>query len=345
MDEQLVQLPPDTGAALLALTTVPKLGASVPAPQAMSSVPLTQDVHGEQVVFKSGYGDAAAAPTESVEALHLPLERALSGEAPLASALSFLLRLGSAGLGCPVEIEFALKLRQDSASQHELHVLQLRPQAGLGTSSAATRFRYLPTKQYASVTSKHALGHGRFEEISDVVYVTPDLFDATRTTEIAEQINQVNSLLRAEGRKCLLMAPGRWGSADKSQGIPVTWSDIDSSAFIVETQVPGAQHVPLSQGSHFFQNLLSFGLGYATVDPARGELADYEYWDSLPQEASSTELVKHVRLDAPLEIVVDGMSRRGVVMKADKPFEVYVGQVDAFMAIQEAYTEGDSGIK
>ena len=84
MDEQLVQLPSDTGAALLALTTVPKLGASVPAPQAMSSVPLTQDVHGEQVVFKSGYGDAAAAPTESVEALHLPLERALSGEAPLA---------------------------------------------------------------------------------------------------------------------------------------------------------------------------------------------------------------------------------------------------------------------
>ena len=135
------------------------------------------------------------------------------------------------------------------------------------------------------------------------------------------------------------MAPGRWGSADKSQGIPVTWSDIDSSAFIVETQVPGAQNVPLSQGSHFFQNLLSFGLGYATVDPARGELADYEYWDSLPQEASSTELVKHVRLEAPLEIVVDGMSRRGVVMKADKPFEVYVGQIDAFMAIQEAYTE------
>jgi hypothetical protein len=111
--------------------------------------------------------------------------------------------------------------------------------------------------------------------------------------------------------------------------LTLTRSDIDSSAFIVETQVPGAQHVPLSQGSHFFQNLLSFGLGYATVDPARGELADYEYWDSLPQEASSTELVKHVRLGAPLEIIVDGMSRRGVVMKADKPFEVYVGQVDA----------------
>lgn len=345
MNEQLVQLAPATGAALLALTTVPKLGASVPAPQAMTSVPLTQDVHGEKVVFKSGYGDATAAPAAPPEPLQLPLERALSGEAPLASALSFLLRLGSSGLGCPVEIEFALKLRQDSKSQHELHVLQLRPQAGLGTSSAATRFRYLPTKQYASVTSKHALGHGRFEEISDVVYVPPGLFDPARTSEIAAQINQVNTLLRAEGRKCLLMAPGRWGSADKSQGIPVSWSDIDSSAFIVETQVPGAQHVPLSQGSHFFQNLLSFGLGYATVDPARGELADYEYWDSLPKEASSTELVKHVRLDAPLEIVVDGMSRRGVVMKQGKPFEVYVGQVDAFMAIQEAYTEGDNGTK
>eukprot|EP00320_Phaeocystis_rex_P020555 CAMPEP_0119066418 /NCGR_PEP_ID=MMETSP1178-20130426/8965_1 /TAXON_ID=33656 /ORGANISM="unid sp, Strain CCMP2000" /LENGTH=1126 /DNA_ID=CAMNT_0007048017 /DNA_START=54 /DNA_END=3434 /DNA_ORIENTATION=+ len=339
-DQQLVQLDPSTEAATLALSTVPKLGASVPAPQAMSSVPLTQDVHGEQVVFKAGYGDAAASsappPTEPAP---LPLERALSGEAPLASALSFLLRLGSAGLGCPVEIEFALKLRQDSASQHELHVLQLRPQAGLGTSSAATRFRYLPTKQYASVTSKHALGHGRFEQICDVVYVPPHLFDPCRTEEMAMQIHEVNARLRAEGRKCLLMAPGRWGSAQKSMGIPVAWSDIDSSAFIVETQVPGGANVPLSQGSHFFQNLLSFGLGYATVDPVRGELADYEYWDSLPQEKSSTELVKHVRLASPLEIVVDGMSRRGVVMKPDKPFEVYVGQVDAFMAIQEAYTE------
>ena len=189
------------------------------------------------------------------------------------------------------------------------------------------------------MTSKHALGHGRFENISDVVYVTPDRFDASSTAEIADEINRVNAALRTEGRKCLLMAPGRWGSADKTMGIPVNWSNIDASAFIVETQVPGAQNVPLSQGSHFFQNLLSFGLGYATVDPARGELSDYDYWESLPQQAADTKFVRHVRLPTPLEIVVDGMSRRGVVMKPDKPFEVYVGQVDAFMAIQEAYTE------
>lgn len=343
-DEQLVLLPPETGAATAALTTVPKLSGNVAAPQAMNFVPLTQDVHGEQVVFKAGYGGAAGAPADA-DATPPPaptaiaLERALSGEAPLTSALSFLLRLGSAGLGCPVEIEFALRLRGDAESQHELHVLQLRPQAALSMSAAATRFRYLPTKQYASVTSKHALGHGRFENISDVVYVTPERFDAASTTLIAAEIDEVNRLLRAEGRKCLLMAPGRWGSGDKTMGIPVNWSNIDASAFIVETQVPGAQNVPLSQGSHFFQNLLSFGLGYATVDPGSGELADYDYWESLPQQLADTKYVRHVRLPTPLEIVVDGMSRRGVVMKPDKPFEVYVGQVDAFMAIQEAYTE------
>ena len=353
----LVTLAAETGAADIALTTVPRLSSgAVPAPQAMASVPLSHDVHGEQVVFKHGYaeasaeasaatGDASAAPA-APEPSVLPLERALSGEVPLTSALSFLLRLGTAGLGCPVEIEFALKLRDGvSQPQHELHVLQLRPQAALSANNAARalRFRYLPTKQYAAVTSKHALGHGRFENISDVVYVSPERFDAAQTQSIAAEIHQINATLRREGRKCLLMAPGRWGSADATRGIPVDWPDIDSSAFIVETVVPGAAKVPLSQGSHFFQNLLSFGLGYATVDEgaASGELADYAYWESLPAQTHETSYVRHVRLETPLEVVVDGMSRRGVVMKQDKPFEVYVAQVDAFMAIQEA-NEGGS---
>jgi len=131
------------------------------------------------------------------------------------------------------------------------------------------------------------------------------------------------------------MAPGRWGSADKLRGIPVAWQDIDGASFIVETQLPGDESVPLSQGSHFFQNLLSFGHGYATVEEGSDEYADYDYWERLPAEAGSGEFARHVRLPEPLEVVVDGMSRRGVVMKPGKPFEVYIAQVDAFMAIQE----------
>jgi hypothetical protein len=91
------------------------------------------------------------------------------------------------------------------------------------------------------------------------------------------------------------------------------------------------------QGSHFFQNIISFGIGYATADTTnnREDVADYSYWDSLPASPSSGPMVRHVQLDQPLEVVVDGMSRRGVVMKQGKAFDVYVGQVDAFMALAE----------
>lgn len=140
-DSLLVSLPAESGAAAAALTTVPRLsaGSVVAAPEAASSVPLSHDVHGERVVFKQGYGEerrGEAPPPPDESAVVLPLQRALSGEVPLASALAFLLRLGSAGLGCPVEIEFALKLRKDAGSRHQLHVLQMRPQAGLSPKRA-----------------------------------------------------------------------------------------------------------------------------------------------------------------------------------------------------------------
>ena len=153
--------------------------------------------------------------------------------------------------------------------------------------------------------------------------------------------------LQAEGRKYLLMAPGRWGSGDPTAGIPVKWSDIDSSAVIVETALD--EHVPVSQGSHFFQNIISFGLGYMSIDTSKpavagdpvAEVADYAYWESMPASEQSTnaKYVRHVQFDEPLEIVVDAASRHGVVMKPGKPFDVYVSQVDAFMAIaREQYS-------
>ena len=118
------------------------------------------------------------------------------------------------------------------------------------------------------------------------------------------------------------------------------------------TPVPGDAAVPLSQGSHFFQNLIAFGLGYLTVDPSQqsraSEVADYAYWDSLPAQppvegmAGGYEYVRHVRLNEPLDVVIDGVSRHGVVMKPGKPFDVYVAQVDAFMALSESQF-GSSG--
>ena len=169
------------------------------------------------------------------------------------------------------------------------------------------------------------------------MYVSPERVDRAKTAEIAAEISALNAEMQSEGRKYLLMAPGRWGSKDAATGIPVRWQDIDSSAVIVETSLD--QHVPVSQGSHFFQNIISFGLGYMTVDPSQpesAELADYAFWDSQPRHASAAsegQYARHVRLADPLEVVVDGQTRHGVVMKPGKPFEVYVSQVDAFMAL------------
>ncbi|KAL1495700.1 hypothetical protein AB1Y20_016563 [Prymnesium parvum] len=314
------------------------------APEAAKAVPLMQDVHGEQVVFKHHYGEVQLKPAAHKEA---PLEQVdirevLSGEVPLAKLLSFMLRLGTIGLGCPVEIEFALKLRKSVSERHELHLLQIRPQAQVIAQEAmGLRFKYLPNMEYAAMTSTQALGNGRFNEVRDVVYVTPDRFDKMSTAQIAKSISKINSELRESGRKYLLMAPGRWGSADPLNGIPVAWKDINGSSFIVETTLPGNNGVPLSQGTHFFQNLISFGLGYANVDSSpkgdSSDAVDYGFWDAQPA-VYEDKFVRHVRLDTPLEIVVDGVSRRGVVMKPGKPFDVYVGQVDAFMALNEVDT-------
>lgn len=262
----------------------------------------------------------------------MPLSQLIGHEVPLAKALSFVLRIGQAGLGCPVEVEFALKARKAAGSRHELHLLQIRPQANVN-STGREALGFLPSKDYAAVASSSALGHGRFDGICDVVYVSPERFNSDDTQAIANEISGINAALQSEGRKYLLMAPGRWGSSDAQRGIPVGWKDIDNSAVIVETAL--AAHVPVSQGSHFFQNIVSFGLGFMTVDTSKAtsETADYAFWEGLPATSHSTTHVRHVRLEDPLEIVVDGTSRYGVVMKPGKDFSVYVAQVDAFRAL------------
>jgi len=326
-------------AAQSALSMVPRPAGISLAPEAARAVPLTSDVHGERVVFKPKYGEVVPGAEEAAagagpELQPVPLPRVLAGEVPLAKALSFLLRLGSAGLGCPVELEFAVRARQTAGERHQLHLLQIRPQAQVSRDGLTDNVRFLPSAEYAAVASTRALGHGRFEGISDVVYVSPERFDVGQTEAIAAEISRVNAALHAEGRKYLLMAPGRWGSKDAATGIPVTWPDIDNSAIIIETSLD--KHIPISQGSHFFQNIISFGLGYMTVsaeETKQSEIADYAFWDTQRAVSHDTQFVRHIQTEAPLEIVVDGTSRHGVVMKPGKGFDVYVSQLNAFMAL------------
>jgi hypothetical protein len=231
---------------------------------------------------------------------------------PLPEVLSFLMEVGKAGFSCNVEIEFAVSLRPGGRTPHEFAFLQIRPLV-LGTAGETLDLEAV-AKRDAVCLSGGALGHGHFEEIRDVLYVRPEAFDRAQTRRIAEEVGAVNARLREAGRPYVLIGPGRWGSADRWLGIPVTWAQISGVRCIVEDELRDIKVEP-SQGTHFFQNLTSFGLGYFTLsarDP-RAHL-DLAWLDSQPAVWES-EFLRHVSVEAPLAIAVDGRSGIGVILK------------------------------
>jgi DNA-binding NarL/FixJ family response regulator len=237
----------------------------------------------------------------------------LSGDRfPLPRVLQFLLEIGKAGFSSHVEIEFAVNLRQSPAALHEFAFLQIRPMVFAAAAEDVDLKSVDSTSAIA--VSGQALGHGHVEAIRDVIYVRPATFDRSKTAEIAGQIGTLNKRLWAEGRRYLLIGPGRWGSADRWLGIPVGWSQISSVGCIVETEMEGIKVEP-SQGTHFFQNITSFGIGYFTIAPddALARL-DAAWLDAQPAE-SETQFVRHLSFEQPLEIVVSGRTRQGVIMR------------------------------
>ena len=231
---------------------------------------------------------------------------------PLPEMVTFALKLAHTALNGPAEIEFAVNLRGGTDSDpHEFGFLQIRPIAvASGPAGAAVD---VPPETTLVRTDK-ALGHGRFNDIVDVVYVPPQTFDRAKTPDIASQVGHFNALLKKAGRPYLLVGPGRWGSKDRWLGIPVGWAQINGARCIVETDMPDIQVTP-SQGSHFFQNVTSLGIPYFTVNfgGVTGGV-DFPWLDALPED-SRTEHVRHVRLPGPCEVVVDAKSHRGVVKK------------------------------
>ncbi len=242
----------------------------------------------------------------------------LSGDAfPLAEVLRFLLDVGRAGFSCHVEIEFALTLSQQNDAPHEFAFLQIRPLV-FGTATESLDLSDVAADDTICMTSS-ALGHGYFEDIYDVLYVAPDRFDRGKTVEIATEVGQFNGKLKAEKRPYLLIGPGRWGSADHWLGIPVSWAQISGVGCIVENELKDIRVTP-SQGTHFFQNLTSFGIGYFTL--AREQKVthlDSPWLDAQPAMHEGT-YVRHLRFERPLGILVDGRTGTGVVMKPDRPW-------------------------
>ena len=237
----------------------------------------------------------------------------LKGQAfPLAETLSFLLELGTAGLSCPVEIEFAANLSSDPDRPHDFGFLQIRPMV-LTSGGSTADIEGTPPERAVCMSSK-ALGHGRIDGVRDIVYVRPDTFERARTAEIAAELGRLNLELRGAQRPYLLIGPGRWGSADHWLGIPVTWPQINGASCIVETDMHDMRVTP-SQGTHFFQNITSLGIGYLTInqnDPVAR--VDYEWLMGLEAVYESTNL-RRVSFEEPLDIVVDSVEGGGLVLK------------------------------
>jgi hypothetical protein len=231
---------------------------------------------------------------------------------PLAEVTAFLLKVGTAAVGCPVEIEFAANLSEDLETPHEFAFLQIRPLV-VGGETQDIRIENVDAHDAVCI-SHRALGNGLIQGVCDVVYVRKENFERARTRQVAEEIGTLNAKLQQQKRPYLLVGPGRWGSADPWLGIPVTWAHISAVRCIIETGLEDI-HVDPSEGSHFFQNVMSFGIGYLTVDHHQeGDFVDVPWLDLQPA-ATETTHVRHIAFAKPLRIALNGRTTFGVVMK------------------------------
>lgn len=231
---------------------------------------------------------------------------------PLGEVLTLLLKAGEAANSCPVEMEFAVNLSRDPARPHEFSFLQIRPMV-MGTDAQDIPMEGLDPAD-ALCTARMAMGNGFLEGIRDIVYVRPEAFERRLSQTVAGEVGELNRRLKAERRPYLLLGPGRWGSADPWLGIPVAWNQISGVKCIVETDL-GDMHVDPSQGSHFFQNIMAFGIGYLTLE-TRGAVDRVDYaWLQAQPAASETAHLRHLALDAPLQVALNGRRNCGVVMK------------------------------
>ena len=227
---------------------------------------------------------------------------------PLTAIIRELLDIAQQEIKTPIEIEFAVNLEHDP---QVFHVLQIRP-ISADSLNANVNWEAID-ENGALLKSGNALGIGKIEDVSDIIYLRRDTFDILRTREMAETIRQWNRKMQQEGRQYLLIGFGRWGSQIPTLGVPVAWGDISEAKAIAECSLENFRIEP-SQGSHFFQNLTSFNVGYMNIDPwARPEdLLDMEALDAMPA-VEETELVRHIRLDKPLEMYIDGFNNKALI--------------------------------
>ena len=234
---------------------------------------------------------------------------------PLAKILDKLLSLCQKEMGRPVEIEFAVELNPDENGNSTFYLLQIRPIVD-AKEMLDEDLDEIPMDQLILKTD-NALGHGIDSDITDLVYVKPEGFGSSKNQLCVYEIEKINRQLTNEGRGYVLIGPGRWGSSDSCLGIPVKWPNIASARLIVEAGNTKYQIDP-SQGTHFFQNLTSFGVNYYTISPSnKNHFCDYEYLNS-EQALFENDYIRHLRFKSPIVFKTDGKKSIGVLLKPEK---------------------------
>ena len=231
---------------------------------------------------------------------------------PLADMLDQILRIGQQEMGRPVEIEFAVNMDPSDHTRATFYLLQIRPI--VDNKEIMDEDLSLVKNEETILSSTSVLGHGIVGDVQDIIYVKTGAFNSSNNQLIAYEIEKMNRSFTDQEKGYVLVGPGRWGSSDSWLGIPVKWPHISNARVIVECGLENYRVDP-SQGTHFFQNLTSFGVGYFTVNPFKGDGWFDEAFLNAQPAVEETEYLRHVRFDAPITIKMDGKKSLGVVLK------------------------------
>jgi hypothetical protein len=234
---------------------------------------------------------------------------------PLAEILADLLETGEKEMSKPIEIEFAVELNRVKGNPSLFNVLQIRPIVD-NREAIEAQLEEIEEKE-TLIYAHHALGDGMVNDVFDIVYIRTESFNPAENLHTAEKVGQINEKFVAEKRNYILVGPGRWGSSDPWLGIPVKWPQISAARVIVES---GLEHYRIdpSQGTHFFQNLTSFRVGYFTINPFI-EDGFYDV-DFLSKQSAiyEDEVIRHIRFNNPLTVMIDGKKNLGVILKPEE---------------------------